>query len=808
MFKLQGFLICLMALSAPNSGAVDIDYFSKDESVNDTSIVFSGDWDIDDDGRADALTDGLMFLRYAFGLRGDPLINGLISSRSDHKAATDIERELKTVFKTSGDIDGDGNVDALTDGLLLLRSLFGLSGNSLTTGVIATGATRTDASSLESYIGTWMPAAPYITLNGSAVLDHEQATTYADAGATALDFIDGSVTVLMSGSVDSGIADVYILTYLATDSEGNTAKPVVRMVTVADTRAPVITGPTDIVVTAINGDGAPATATSIVAFLNSATAQDSVDNSVIVYNDAPEIFPLGSTKVTFSATDLSGNKAPPVTAMVLIESFYIDISAKDTVFRFLGRWNFDNPEVPRIFWQGSSVIFDIRAESVKATLEANQSGEQYRIIVNGIPQQDVITLNAGKHDYLLVENLDSTQTHSIEIFKETSSSSDHIDFHGIEVKNGGVLPSLFQPDLKIAFFGDSNMDGTSLYSEKDSGSGGSYYAYPATVSRMLKAEMRLMAMGGATLTGGGNNTIMHFIRSRDWPEEDLSYTDNFGPNVIVVNAGANDIYAVSGSNQKDLIKQRYIQVVNELRAFYGNEPHIILMNAYGWDVKEPASYTHEVLSQMDENVSILLFPWNWEQWHGSMVEHAGQSRLLANHIAALNSQWQVNKDAEIFDSYGSNFEVANGSFEFMAKGGFNAFGWRYHDEGVQRIYDGQSASEGQYFIRLNEGIKVHQGQDASGDFLPGAAKTGQLYKVTAKIRSQFGTATAAIAMDFEGQNLYQRGNTQQQTFNVGSSWAEFSATFSAPADSWKFYLVLESLNGTVDFDDIRVTSLN
>jgi hypothetical protein len=52
-----------------------------------------------------------MFLRYAFGLRGDPLVNGLISSRSDHNAATDIERELKTVFEISGDIDGDGTVD-------------------------------------------------------------------------------------------------------------------------------------------------------------------------------------------------------------------------------------------------------------------------------------------------------------------------------------------------------------------------------------------------------------------------------------------------------------------------------------------------------------------------------------------------------------------------------------------------------------------------------------------------------------------------------------------------------------------------
>jgi hypothetical protein len=111
MFKLQGFLICLMALSAPNSGAVDLDYSSKYESVNDTSIVFSGDWDIDNDGRADALTDGLMFLRYAFGLRGDPLVNGLISSRSDHNAATDIERELKTVFEISGDIDGTVDFD-------------------------------------------------------------------------------------------------------------------------------------------------------------------------------------------------------------------------------------------------------------------------------------------------------------------------------------------------------------------------------------------------------------------------------------------------------------------------------------------------------------------------------------------------------------------------------------------------------------------------------------------------------------------------------------------------------------------------
>ena len=117
--------------------------YGSSKSAEGQSSMTSGDWDIDNNGRADALTDGLMFLRYAFGLRGDSLINGLISSDSVYTTAADIEAELSTVYVSSGDIDGNGRIDALTDGLLLLRYLFGLSGNTLTTGVVGVGATRT-----------------------------------------------------------------------------------------------------------------------------------------------------------------------------------------------------------------------------------------------------------------------------------------------------------------------------------------------------------------------------------------------------------------------------------------------------------------------------------------------------------------------------------------------------------------------------------------------------------------------------------------------------------------------------------------
>ena len=80
---------------------------------------------------------------------------------------------------------------------------------------------------------------PVITLNGSATVNHEQGTTYSDAGATATDAVDGSVTVTTSGTVGTA-AGTYTLEYSATDKAGNKATAT-RTVIVADTTSPVVT---------------------------------------------------------------------------------------------------------------------------------------------------------------------------------------------------------------------------------------------------------------------------------------------------------------------------------------------------------------------------------------------------------------------------------------------------------------------------------------------------------------------------------------------------------------------------------------
>jgi len=121
--------------------------------------ILPGSWDFDEDGVGDALTDGLMLLRYTFGLTGNAVTDGAIASDSP---LTEAEVEAKLAYAATdghfGDIDGNGLCDALTDGLMLLRYMFGLTGDNLIDGAVdEAAATRKTAADIEAYIASLMP---------------------------------------------------------------------------------------------------------------------------------------------------------------------------------------------------------------------------------------------------------------------------------------------------------------------------------------------------------------------------------------------------------------------------------------------------------------------------------------------------------------------------------------------------------------------------------------------------------------------------------------------------------------------------
>ena len=117
----------------------------------------SGSLDIDGNGQYDALTDGLLLLRGTFGLTDTSLISGAVANDAEYTKAEDVESRISLLGELA-DVDGNGSVDALTDGLIVLRYLFGLTGDVLVEGVVASDATRIEASDIESYLESLMPA--------------------------------------------------------------------------------------------------------------------------------------------------------------------------------------------------------------------------------------------------------------------------------------------------------------------------------------------------------------------------------------------------------------------------------------------------------------------------------------------------------------------------------------------------------------------------------------------------------------------------------------------------------------------------
>jgi hypothetical protein len=107
--------------------------------------------DIDGNGVVQALTDGLLLIRYLFSLTGTALTSSAVGAGCTRCDPTTIKNFMDGLTDLH-DFDGNGSRTALTDGLLFLRERFGLSDTALTSGVVGGGCTRCAGADIESYI--------------------------------------------------------------------------------------------------------------------------------------------------------------------------------------------------------------------------------------------------------------------------------------------------------------------------------------------------------------------------------------------------------------------------------------------------------------------------------------------------------------------------------------------------------------------------------------------------------------------------------------------------------------------------------
>ena len=108
--------------------------------------------DVDLDGLVGPLTDGLLILRYLFGFAGQPLVAGALGNGAARTDPAAIVAYLDSIRATVLDLDLDGAQIPLTDGLLLLRYLFGFRGAVLVSAAVDQDCMRCDAGSIEGFV--------------------------------------------------------------------------------------------------------------------------------------------------------------------------------------------------------------------------------------------------------------------------------------------------------------------------------------------------------------------------------------------------------------------------------------------------------------------------------------------------------------------------------------------------------------------------------------------------------------------------------------------------------------------------------
>jgi hypothetical protein len=107
--------------------------------------------DIDANGVVQPLTDGLLVLRRLFGFSGPTLTGGALGNGCSRCDAGAIAAYVDSLGLTL-DVDDNDVVQPLTDGLMILRRLFGFSGATLISGALGGGCSRCDAGDIAAYI--------------------------------------------------------------------------------------------------------------------------------------------------------------------------------------------------------------------------------------------------------------------------------------------------------------------------------------------------------------------------------------------------------------------------------------------------------------------------------------------------------------------------------------------------------------------------------------------------------------------------------------------------------------------------------
>ena len=152
---------------------------------------------------------------------------------------------------------------------------------------------------------------PAIIVNGPNPATVERLASYTDAGATAIDLVDGSVPVTTTGAVNTAVTGQYTLTYLASDTSFNTAMAT-RTVNVVDTTPPSL-----LAVSLASSNPNPSLAKAGDIITLSFTASEAIQVPAVTMAGHGSITPVNTLGNAWAASYTVTTRRPPGPGRVL-----------------------------------------------------------------------------------------------------------------------------------------------------------------------------------------------------------------------------------------------------------------------------------------------------------------------------------------------------------------------------------------------------------------------------------------------------------------------------------------------------------
>jgi len=258
------------------------------------------------------------------------------------------------------------------------------------------------------------------------------------------------------------------------------------------------------------------------------------------------------------------------------------IPANHEAIRYVGRFDFSNPQEVRYDWSGVYILFSFSGS--ECAVKMSDTGHNYyNVFVDDQPSK---TFEVKSDTTLQIASKLGKQIHQIRIYKRTEGNQGTGTFKGILISEKGEMLAWKEiPTRKIEFIGNSITCGYGTEGLKKSerwkpSTENNYLSYAPIMARAFKADYHIVAHSGegAVRNYGYKEKVSptgtmprRFNRLFDEKELPLWDFKLWKPDVVVINLGTND-FTTKPFPDKDVFKTGYANLINEVIKQYGDLP--------------------------------------------------------------------------------------------------------------------------------------------------------------------------------------------------------------------------------------------